>query len=116
MRLLRRDYHAIQPFPDKRPHHVRVEGELVMEDDVQLGVQMEPLIPDDEPVFLLRGKDPAAFVAVQAWANEVERRDGDPALVARVREWAAEMAYYAGSHVDVTAPMKAPDVPEGLLR
>ena len=26
-------------------------------------------IPDDEPVFLLRGKDPAAFVAVKLWAQ-----------------------------------------------
>lgn len=115
MRHLREDYDAIQPFPVKRPHHVRVDGELVMncgEKVTDLGVLMEPIIPDDEPVFLVRGSDPCAFQAVLGWALEAERRGTDPDVVARVKQWASEMAYWAETH----PPTKAPDVPTGLLR
>lgn len=71
-------------------------------------------VPDDEPVFLLRGKDPSAAAAVNAWANDVQKRGGDPELVASARQWAMQMAYYQmgfwndGHHVA--------DVPEGMLR
>ncbi len=45
----------------------------------------------DEPVFLLRAKDPAAGATVFYWAEVVKQQGGDPALVARVRAWSAEM-------------------------
>lgn len=70
-------------------------------------------IQDDEPVFLLRAKDPAAAIAVDMWADLVEDQGGDPALVRRVRQWALEMTEWRQYHYP--AP-KVADVPEGMLR
>jgi hypothetical protein len=118
MRHLRSDYDAIQPWPVKRPHIAKQDGRTVQvpTDDIDAEVQVkigrvQPLIPDDEPVFLLRGQDPAAAEAVMAWADAVESRGGDPVLAARVREWAMEMHAYA-----LAKHHGAPDVPEGMLR
>ncbi|MGV3515603.1 hypothetical protein [Luteitalea sp.] len=43
------------------------------------------LIPDDEPVFLLRAQDVLAPDIVLAWANEAERIGADPDLVLKAR-------------------------------
>lgn len=69
------------------------------------------IIPDDEPVFLLRGQDPAASGAVLAWANEAERLGTAPATVERIRRWAAEMKAYAERRRH-----GAPDAPPGTLK
>lgn len=99
MRHLRRDYEAIQPFPNKRPHWVKIDGKLVLADSNNLdalGKHMDPLIPEDEPVFLLRGADPVAAVTVREWADYAEDAGADPELVWRVRQWADHMeSYYA---------------------
>lgn len=68
------------------------------------------IVPGNEPVFLLRGQDLAAPVAVEAWANEAERLGTDPETVARVRRWADEMREYQAE-----GPSKVPDTPKGLL-
>ncbi len=57
------------------------------------------LIPEDEPVFLIRGQDKAAPAAALAWADEHDRLGGDPRLseavrrhVELTRSWQAERA------------------------
>lgn len=70
-------------------------------------------IPEDEPVFLLRGKDPSAAAAVRAWAQDVDDRGGNPLLVGRAMERAAKMSQYQLKH----APDKVvADTPKGMLR
>lgn len=48
-------------------------------------------IPEDEPVFLLRGQDKAAPGAVRAYAEILEGMGGDPVLVRQSREQAERM-------------------------
>lgn len=48
-------------------------------------------IPEDEPVFLLRGQDKAAVGAVRAYAEILESMGGDPVLVRQSREQAKRM-------------------------
>ncbi len=48
-------------------------------------------IPDDEPVFLLRGQDLAAPYALHAYADELMRLRADPELIQRVLKQADEM-------------------------
>jgi hypothetical protein len=49
------------------------------------------LIPDAEPVFLLRGQDRNAAAAVRVWAKLVEDGGGDPAIVSAARDHADAM-------------------------
>ncbi|MHB1870843.1 MAG: hypothetical protein ACYCT1_08315 [Steroidobacteraceae bacterium] len=65
------------------------------------------LIPEDEPVFLLRGQDAAALAAVEEWVNEAGRLGASPAMIGsaqaqadRMRQWQREH----GGHV--------PDMPD----
>lgn len=51
-------------------------------------------IPDDEPVFLLRGQDICAPVAIQAWADKAEKMGVAAQLVQAARDWALEMLNY----------------------
>ena len=53
------------------------------------------LIPDKEPVFLLRGQDTAAGEAVRIWADIHEAQGGDPKVAEQAREWAKEMDAWA---------------------
>lgn len=64
-------------------------------------------IPASEPVFLLRGQDVCAPVAVQAWADEAEKCGADPAMIAKARAWAAEMITYQADK-----KCKMPDQPK----
>lgn len=118
MRHLRSDYDAIQPWPIKRTHLMRAKsngmvGQVHPCDDEKMAA-CDPIIPDDEPVFLLRGQDPSAGPAVRAWADDVEARGGNPEHVARVREWAKEMESYARNREG--GMKQVADVPEGALR
>ena len=56
------------------------------------------LIPDDEPVFLLRGKDGAAPAAVRAWAHAAEAMGASRHMVAKALEHAAAMEQYQREH------------------
>jgi hypothetical protein len=49
------------------------------------------LIPEAEPVFLLRGQDRNAAAAVRVWAKLVEDDGGDPAIVSAARDHADAM-------------------------
>lgn len=112
MRHLRSDYDAIQPWPVSRPHIGKING-LTSEVPLALASQVEPLIPDDEPVFLLRAMDPAAAPTVLIWAEIAEANGAAPELCKRVRDWADEMMRYKLDREDA---VHAPDVPAGRLR
>lgn len=64
-------------------------------------------IPASEPVFLLRGQDVCAPLAVQAWADEAEKRGADPEIIRKARTWAAEMLTYQAN-----VKSKLPDCPK----
>lgn len=49
------------------------------------------LIPADEPVFLIRGKDQCGPAAVRAWAAEANVRGADPKMIAAALEHAFRM-------------------------
>lgn len=117
MKHLRSDYDAIQPFPQRRAKIAKIEGETVNLDqdptEKWLGLHMDPLIGEDEPVFLLRAKDPVAGDVVRYWAERVAQRGGDPVLVGRVDRWANEMDDWRREHGDERT---VPDVPKESLR
>lgn len=50
------------------------------------------LIPEDEPVFLIRAQDENAAEALHFWAVLAEKRGADPAIVAKARAHAALMS------------------------
>ncbi len=64
------------------------------------------LIPEDEPVFLIRGQDAVAPEAVYAWADLAERAGAAPNIVETARAQASAMAIYGKEHGD-----KIPDMP-----
>jgi hypothetical protein len=66
-------------------------------------------IHEDEPVFVVRAKDPAAAMTVRFWADLAERVGSDPALCARVRRYADEMEEYALEHF--AGQQHPPDAP-----
>ena len=49
------------------------------------------LIPDDEPVFLLRGQDKLAPALLLRWAAELRLQGGDPKMARIVEDGAQEM-------------------------
>ena len=49
------------------------------------------LIPDDEPVFLIRGQDAIGAAVVEFWAGLNEGQGGDPTLTAQARKHAFKM-------------------------
>jgi hypothetical protein len=115
---LRKDYDAIQPWPVKRPHIAKVAGKTRTEitDEFIDGVDeryVQPIIPDDEPVFLLRAKDPVSSDVVRFWAQCAELAGSEAELVAAVRDWADRMEAYRNGLPDNKL---APDTPRGLLR
>jgi hypothetical protein len=61
------------------------------------------LIPDNEPVFLLRGQDKHAAKLLRWYAAAVENDNGDPAIVEATRQQADAM--------DAWPKHKAPDMP-----
>lgn len=70
-------------------------------------------IREDEPVFLLRAKDPVAALVVAYWADLAADSGTDEITCSRVHEWSQEMHAYRLKHFP---DKKFPDVPEGQLR
>lgn len=64
------------------------------------------LIPEDEPVFLLRGQDALAPATLHEYADLVENENGDPYMVKKVREHAELMATWQHHN-----KCKMPDMP-----
>lgn len=69
------------------------------------------LIPEDEPVFLIRGQDRAAVTAALAWCEEATRLGASSEIVATVRRHIARVIeWQAAGH------SKVPDAPLDALR
>lgn len=64
------------------------------------------LIPDDEPVFLLRGQDLCAPAAVRKWADEAEAAGASKEIVIAARDQANLMDSWAAQ-----IRGKTPDMP-----
>lgn len=112
MRHLRPDYNGIQPWPIKRPHIGKDAGGKVQQLLPGEG-ELAPLIPDDEPVFLLRGQDPLAAELVERYAELYEEQEGaDPLLIDPLRAWAAEMREHANRVKHGPADVPAGWMPE----
>lgn len=62
------------------------------------------LIPDDEPVFLLRGQDKIAWHVVKIYAYCAELAGCSPELVHKVREHAKLMKQWAKKLPDLQEP------------
>lgn len=68
------------------------------------------LIPDDEPVLLVRGQDAAALATCDAWIDEARRRGAEPEIVEAVSRHRAEIALWQQRHGS-----KIPDAPAEAL-
>lgn len=64
----------------------------------------EGKIPDDEPVFLIRARDPAAVETARDYARRVRALGGDERVVNRASDQADAMEAYARTH-----PQRMPD-------
>lgn len=71
-------------------------------------------IREDEPVFLLRAKDPLAGHVVREWASELFARGGDKELADRVYRWSFEMERYAEANF-TREECHLPTTPEDTL-
>jgi hypothetical protein len=69
------------------------------------------LIPDDEPVFLIRGQDLAAIPAARAWCNAADNLGADQAII-RAVEAHIELVF----EWQQSRAAKVPDAPAGALR
>lgn len=65
------------------------------------------LIPEDEPVFLLRGQDPLAPRLLNLWARELRLLNGDPKMAKLVEDQAKAMVKWQATH-----PYHLPDLPK----
>lgn len=61
------------------------------------------IIPEDEPVFLLRGTDPIAARTIRFWAEQAEEAGVNPDIIARARQQADK--------IDNWPAKKLPDMP-----
>ena len=64
------------------------------------------LIPEDEPVFLLRGQDIVAPVVVVVWADLAEAEGANQTIIGHAREHAELMRTWQKEHGS-----KIPDMP-----
>lgn len=65
------------------------------------------LIPEDEPVFLLRAQDVLAPGLVSIWADLAQMIGADPAIVNAAMQQTIEMRKWQSTHKS-----KVPDMPE----
>jgi hypothetical protein len=56
------------------------------------------LIPDDEPVFLLRGQDKLAPDLVRTWAIQLFAAGGDPVMAGMALEQSEKMQKWQEEH------------------
>jgi hypothetical protein len=121
MRHARRDYDCIQPWPTRRPHIARnmVDGQVLhsVPEDADYVV---PIIPDDEPVFLIRGQDKVAPSVLRYWADRAEEEGAEKEIIDTVRRWAVEMEKWQLGALTMGVRMggkvKVPDADKAVLR
>lgn len=68
----------------------------------------DKLIPDDEPVFLLRASDKFAPATMDYWIGMLIRESGDSKTIARLQDHAQNMRVWQNEH----GGGKVPDAPE----
>ena len=83
----------------------------VSKDDVDLTPDGSS-IEDDEPVFIVRAKDPCFKGTVVRWSQLALMKGSDPQLIQRVRAFAEQGEQYAVEHG--WRPGHAPDAPSLL--
>lgn len=111
MKHARADYDCIQPWPTKRPHIAKQDGETVYDPPIYRGkAPYGPIIPDDEPVFLIRGQDLAAIPAAEAWCEAAAALGADDEIIAAVRRHIEVVREWQLTHA------KVPDAPAEALR
>jgi len=49
------------------------------------------IVAEDEPVFVIRGKDQCSGDAVRAWADLAEKAGADPIMIANAKQHAQRM-------------------------
>lgn len=64
------------------------------------------IIPEDEPVFLLRGQDITAPETLEFWALQNMKRRGSVALITRALNQADEMRKWQSEHRSKIADLK----------
>lgn len=69
-------------------------------------------IPEDEPVFLIRGQDALAVRALKYYASIAEAAGVEPAMVAAVRRQAAAMIEWQRDNRPKVPDMPAPGTNE----
>lgn len=108
----RSDYNAIQAWPTKREHYAVVNGEkrTVTDDDLALDHHLEPIIPEDEPVLLIRGQDIAAIPTAYAWLGAARAAGADEALCQAVEAHIDLIRAWQQQHA-----VKLPDAPATAL-
>lgn len=62
------------------------------------------IIPDDEPVLLIRGQDPAGPAGAEAYANLAELSGAEPELVSRVKSQAEAMREWQRQYPETVHP------------
>lgn len=68
------------------------------------------LIPEDEPVVLLRGQDVSTVPAMRAWLSDYQDQGGDdPALIGAIEEHIVRVLAWQQEHM-----AKVADLPEGV--
>jgi len=68
-------------------------------------VDLENKIPEDEPVFLLRGQDSLAPKLLMMWATDLLLRDGDPSMAESAMQQAQRMLKWQKEHGTKTPDM-----------
>jgi hypothetical protein len=61
-------------------------------------VDLENLIPEDEPVFLIRGRDKVAAIALRAYGQAHAAAGGDPRVSQRAYDQAEAIEAYQRTH------------------
>lgn len=61
-------------------------------------VDTDGIIPADEPVVFIRGRDPAALAAARAYCAEIRRLHGPDVVVGRMADQADAIEAWQASH------------------
>lgn len=93
MRHARKDYDAIQAWPTRRPHYAKTSPYEATQLDVDEASC--PIIPDDEPVFVLRARDAVGAAAVRMWVDLAHEAGTDEEVLRCVEAWADYMELWA---------------------
>lgn len=73
---------------------------MIKRDEIEQPASCLNKAASDEPVFVLRAKDPLSPVVVEDWARQAELTGAhEPAKIAEARGWAQRMREWRTEHV-----------------